>query len=172
MSDLERPSPTNQHIAGDLREAADLLEEKGESPYRTGAYRRAADLIERLGLPVAELVAREGAAGLRGLPGIGPTLSAAIEEIVRTGRWSRLDRYRAGVDPVARLRSVPGVGAVLARRIYDVLRVETLEDLAQAARDGRLERIGGVGAERARRVGQAVEALLAGGNGAAKASAA
>jgi DNA polymerase/3'-5' exonuclease PolX len=160
MSEIERPSLTNQHVAGDLREAADLLEEKGASPYRTGAYRRAADTIERLGEPITELLRREGVGGLRTLPGIGPSLSAAIEEIVRTGQWSRLDGYRAGSDPIALLRSLPGVGPVLARRIYDALHVETLEGLEAAARDGRLERVEGVGAGRARRVQAALEALF------------
>lgn len=160
MSDVEKPSLTNHSVAGDLREAADLLEEQGASPYRTGAYRRAADVIEALGEPVAELALREGGAGLRALPGIGPTLGSAIEEIARTGRWSRLERYRVGDDPVARLRAVPGLGATLARRIYDALRVQTLEELAAAAHDGRLERVAGVGPKRAQALGQALASLL------------
>ncbi|HEU4405817.1 MAG TPA: helix-hairpin-helix domain-containing protein [Polyangiaceae bacterium] len=172
MSEIESPSLTNQHVAGDLREAADLLEEKGASPYRTGAYRRAADTIERLSEPVTELIRREGVGALRALPGIGPSLSAAIEEIVRTGRWSRLHGYRAGSDPIALLRSVPGVGAVLARRIHDALHIETLEELEAAARDGRLERVEGVGAGRALRVRAALEALLARGGGPTKVNAA
>ncbi len=120
----------------------------------------AADTIEGLSEPVANLVAREGAAGLRALRGFGPTLSAAVDELVRTGQWSRLDRYRAGSDPIALLRSVPGVGATLARRIDDALRVDTLEELGRAARDGRLERVEGVGARRAQRVCASLEALL------------
>lgn len=160
MSDVEKPSLTNHAVAGDLREAADLLEEQGASTYRTGAYRRAADLVEALGEPVAAIVAREGSAGLRALPGIGPTLASAIAEIVQTGHWSRLERYRVGDDPVARLRSVPGLGATLARRIYDALRVETLEELEAAALDGRLERVAGVGAKRAKALAATLATLL------------
>jgi hypothetical protein len=150
----------NHTIVGDLREAADLLEQQGASPFRTGAYRRAADLIERLDEPLADLLGREGPAALRALPGVGPGISAAVEEIVRTGRWGRLERMRAGSDPEALLRSVPGVGPALARRIHETLGVGTLEELEVAAHDGRLERVEGVGRRRALGARAALAGLL------------
>lgn len=84
----------NLRIAARLREAAERLEDQGENAFRVGAYRRAADTVDHCDVPLGELFGARGAQGLRGLPGIGPGIAAAIAEMVTTGRWMLLERLR------------------------------------------------------------------------------
>ncbi len=138
----------NEAIAEKLREAAELLERQGADGFRTRAYRRAADTLEQRRESVAALFEREGIAGLLALPNVGQGIASAIVEMIVTGRWSRLDRLRGELDPVALLRSVPGLGPKLAERIHERLHIESLEALEAAAHDGRLDELPGFGARR------------------------
>ena len=84
----------NLRIAARLREAAERLEEQGENAFRVGAYRRAADTVDHCDVPLGELYGARGDHALRALPGVGPGISAAIAEMVTTGRWMLLERLR------------------------------------------------------------------------------
>ncbi len=150
----------NQAIADRLLEMAELLEVQDANPFRVGAYRRAARTVAGLAEPVADLAEREGREGLDRLPGIGRSISLAIEELLRTGRWSQLERLRGSLDPEKLFQAIPGVGPALAERIHDELHVDTLEALEEAAHDGRLEGVPGVGERRARMVSAALGQML------------
>ena len=138
----------NDRVADRLREAAALLRAQGTARYRASAYRRAADAIERLPRDVKSVFEREGVRGLDAIPGVGLGVAAAIAQMLATGRWAELDRLRAATDPRELLRTVPGIGPGLARRIHDELHIDTLEALEAAARDGRLDRVRGLGTRR------------------------
>jgi putative hydrolase len=156
VADLGR----NHLVAERLREAAALLEEQAASLFRVRAFRRAADTVDGLRRDVGEILEREGLAGLDALPAVGPGIAAAIDELVRTGRWAQLERLRGGAEPEPLLRTIPGVGPVLARRIHDVLHVESLAALEIAAHDGRLAALPGVGRRRAAAMAAGLAARL------------
>ena len=139
----------NQFIAERLREIGDLLDQQQANPFRVRAYRQAADTVASSGEDLRELFEREGIKGLVALPGVGAGIAAAIAEMLRTGRWSQLERLRGTLDPQQTFRAIPGVGAELARRIHDTLHVDTLEALEVAAHDGRLASVPGIGPRRA-----------------------
>ena len=144
---LEKSSK-NEVIAANLREASDILAAQRANPFRIRAYRKAAERVEALDVPVDEVLARRGIDGLRALPGIGAGIAAAIGELVRTGRWSQLERLRGTHDPEQLFRSIPGVGPSLARRIHERLNIDSLEALEAAAHDGRLAAVPGIGSRR------------------------
>ena len=150
----------NQQVAAKLREAADVLEQQAANPFRVGAYRRAADTISDLDEDLYALVAKSGADALIELPNIGKGISAAIQEILRTGRWLQLERLRGALDPERLFQTVPGIGPMLAKRIHDHLDVETLEALENAAHDGHLQEVPGVGVRRATAIGATLESML------------
>lgn len=160
------PSPAaagpddNHLIAQRLREMADLLDAESANPYRAIAYRAAADTLMRLPRSVREIFAHDGVTGLDALPAIGPSIAAAIAEMLNSGHWSQLERHRRSVDPPALLRTIPGVGPALARRIHQSLGVQSLEALEAAARDGRLAGLPQVGARRAAAIAAAVTQRL------------
>jgi putative hydrolase len=150
----------NQAVADKLRQAADLLAQQGANPFRVSAYRRAADAVVHEGRDLREILDGEGVEGLLALPHVGRGIAAAIVEMLRTGRWSQLDRLRGTLDPVRVFQTVPGIGPALAQRAHDTLGIDTLEALEIAAHDGRLEAVPGIGARRAATVRGALQSLL------------
>jgi DNA polymerase (family 10) len=134
----------NADIAALFEEIADLLEIRNENPFRVRAYRNAARELQGLGIPVTDMLARGD--DLTRLPAIGTDLAARIEEIVATGRCRMLDTlHRQVPHSVAELLKVRGLGPKRVRMLYQELEVLTLEQLARAARDGRIRELPGFG---------------------------
>jgi DNA polymerase (family X) len=139
----------NTTIAQRLKEFADHLETRETNIYRIRAYRNAAQTVLGLGREAADILAKEGRAGLEALPGIGSHLSYTIEGLVRTGELRTIGGDGGHLDPRRLLSSLPGVGPHMARLIHEQLGITTLEELERAAHDGRLGRIG-IGPKRLR----------------------
>jgi hypothetical protein len=150
----------NQAIAEKLLELADLLEQQDANPFRVNAYRRAAQTVSSHEEELIGLAEREGTEGLDRLPGIGPSIARAIQEMLRTGRWMQLERLRGSLDPEQVFQSIPGIGPELAKRIHETLEIESLAELELAAHDGRLEQVPGVGPRRARMFAAALAHML------------
>jgi DNA polymerase/3'-5' exonuclease PolX len=149
MGFLPHAPATNRRIAERLSEAARLLQSQGASRYRVKAYRDAARGVAFHPRPLALVFAQRGVRGLDGIPGVGLGIAAGIAQMLSTGRWSLLEHLRASSLPTVVLQSVPGMGAALARRICEELAISTLEELREAAHDGRLDGLPGVGPRRA-----------------------
>jgi DNA polymerase (family 10) len=77
----------NQTVAQHLSRHARELERESGNLYRARAYRRAALVMMGLDQPVEKLVAEQGLAGLRNLPGVGDHLSETIALLVTTGQF-------------------------------------------------------------------------------------
>ena len=140
--------PLNTQVAMKLQEMADLLEQQGANPFRIRAYRQAAESVPGLGRDLSAILEEEGHKGLVALPNIGMGIATAISEIITTGRWAQLDRLRGVLDPVHLFQTVPGIGPGLAERIHDELHIDTLEALENAAYNGSLEQVKGIGTRR------------------------
>ena len=125
----------NLEVARLFELMADLLEIRGDNPFRIRAYRRAAQSIEGTGEDI-EAVGREKR--LSEIPGIGKDLADKIEEYFRTGRMKDIDALQQEIPRgVVELMNVPGVGPKTAKLLYDkagVRDVSALEELAK--RDG------------------------------------
>lgn len=149
---------TNQQVAAWLDEIARLLEAQHANPFRVRAYRNAGETLRHADREVTEILAHEGVDGLLQLPGIGRSISRAVEQLVWTGELALLNRLRGDILPESLFTSVPGIGAKLAQRIHEQLDIESLAELAAAAHDGRLATVEGMGRRRI----QAVRESLAG----------
>ncbi len=141
----------NIEIAAVLREMADLLEINGENPFRVRAYRNAVRTVESHAVPLRKLV--EEGADLTELPAIGKGMAENIEEIVRTGTLGDLQRLAERVpESLVELMRLPGVGPKKARRLWENLGVESIADLEQAAREGRVAELSGFGLKTQERI--------------------
>jgi DNA polymerase (family 10) len=135
----------NVDVARMFQKVADLLELRGDNPFRIRAYRRAAVTLEALPTRVAAVVAADGKA-LAELPGIGADLAGKIAEIVKTGRCVLLDELLAKTPGgLVDIMHVPGLGPKRARAIHAVLGLKTLAALQRAASAGHLRRVRGIG---------------------------
>jgi DNA polymerase (family 10) len=131
----------NQEIAKIFNDIGDLLEIKGENPFRVRAYRRAALNIESLAADVSSATESE----LLKIPGIGHDLANKILEYVRTGKMQAYDDLRKEVPGgLSLLLSVPGLGPKTAKLLFDELRVTDLSDLERLAREHKLIGLSGI----------------------------
>jgi DNA uptake protein ComE-like DNA-binding protein len=163
MPDADSPTAPaiNLDIAEHFREAADLLEAQDASPFRVRAYRQGASTLTQLDQSVETIYEQEGRDGLEALPNIGVSLTNAIVEMLQTGgRWRFLERLEGTVTPESVFRQVAGIGPELAERIHDQLDIDTLEELEQAAYDGRLDAVEGFGERRLQTVRESLESKL------------
>jgi DNA polymerase/3'-5' exonuclease PolX len=151
---------TNEVIAQQLLEQARELENEGGNVYRLRAYRTAAQTIQGLDRPAEEVLAQEGRKGLEALPGIGKSLGYSLEGLIQEGHWRALRPVDVGREPQRLFTSLPGVGPKLAEDLHDRLGLQTLEELHQAARTGRLAEVG-VGPKRLAGLLAALEKRLA-----------
>jgi DNA polymerase (family 10) len=152
---VQSSQPDNAKIARQLDAFATLLELADAEPYSARAYRRAADLIRATPVPVAQLV-REGR--VRELRGIGPGIERRLRELVETGEIAELRELERDVSPeLAGLGRFLGVSVKRMLQIGRVLGVGNLEELREAAREGRLREVPGIGPETERKLQAALE---------------
>ncbi len=132
----------NNDVAALFDELADLLEIKGENPFRVRAYRNAARAVAGLSRSVADLSAEDK--GLDGIPGIGKDLADKIRTIVATKTLPVLEDLKkempAGLSALMRVR---GLGPKKIAQLYRELRVASLEDLEKAATAGKIRDLTG-----------------------------
>ena len=135
----------NAEIADRFEQIADLLELEGANSFRIRAYRNAARFVRGHPRSLAELV--DEGADLAELPGIGQDLAGKIATLVRTGRLPLLEQLTARVPaPLVAMTRIEGLGPKRAKALYRALRIRSLEDLARAARSGRIRELPGFGA--------------------------
>lgn len=148
----------NEIVAGILLELADLVDLKGDEPYKSRAYRLAADRILRLPEDVA-IVAAEGR--LKEIPGVGDAIANKIGEILATGTLRLRDRLRQEIPPgVMDLLHVPGIGPRTASLLFKA-GITSLGELRAGLDDGRLFGIRGLGPKKLENLRQDVERYLA-----------
>lgn len=135
----------NASVARILGQIADLMEIKGENPFKIRAYRNAADVVAH----AAEAVNEMDAAALRTWAGIGKDLAIRIAEIAATGdtavRRELLQEFPVTLLDVLALQ---GVGPKTTARLYHDLRIASLEDLQAAAQAGRIRGLKGMGSKK------------------------
>jgi DNA polymerase (family 10) len=144
----------NTTVARVLVQIADLLEVKGENPFKIRAYRNAADVVAH----AAEQVRDMDVAALRAWGGIGKDLAGRIHEIAATGdcavRQELLQEYPATLLEVLGLQ---GLGPKTAGRLFQELGIASLTDLEAAARAGRIRGLKGMGARKEALILKAIE---------------
>jgi DNA polymerase (family X) len=133
----------NAEIADRLEAFAAVLELADANPYTVRAYRRAAETIRGSAAPVAELV---GSGRVRELRGIGPGIEARLRELVETGRIAELEELERDIAPdLVGLGRYLGLGAKRSVEVARALGVRTADEFREAAAEGRLAAVPGVG---------------------------
>ncbi len=126
---------TNSEICKIFRDIADLLELKGENPYKARAYRTVVRNIEELAVPVADLVAKDQ---LGEIPGAGEAIQKKLIELVNTGRLKYYEDLKAEFPPgIVELLALPGVGPKTARVLFNELGVKSVDELEKALKSGK-----------------------------------
>jgi DNA polymerase (family 10) len=150
----------NAEIADAFEELASLYELDGAVVYRVVAYRNAAKAIREAGVSVEEM-ARQGR--VEELAGVGRTIAEKIDALLETGSIPSADKLKARIPPgLVEITRIPGLGPKRARLLYDELGVSSLDELREAAEQGRLKDVPGFGEKAEENV---LAALAAGADG-------
>lgn len=130
----------NTDIAEIFNKIGILLEIKGENPFRVRAYRNAAIIIENLPQNLADMV--KNGEDLTELPGIGHDLAEKINDIVNSKEIPLLKNLEEKI-PInfADLMQIPGLGSKKIKKLYDALDIKNIDELAQAAEQGKIQKL-------------------------------
>ena len=137
----------NAEIALVFDEMAELMEFRGENPFRVRAYRNGARAVRDLDESVAAILADESR-DLADVEGMGKTLVEKAAVLIQTGTLPQLQSLRQAVpEVVVQMARIPGLGAKKAAKLHAELSIETLDDLRQACRRGDVAKLKGFGAK-------------------------
>jgi DNA polymerase (family 10) len=127
---------SNADVAAKLLEIRTLMELAGESFYKYMAYEKAAASVENAP-PLADLI--DAGEHLK-LPGIGKSIGAAVEQLVRTGRADPLDDlYKRFPPSIMEVLGVSGIGTKTAAMLFTDFGIASLADLERAIAGGALD---------------------------------
>jgi DNA polymerase (family 10) len=139
----------NDAVAALLREYAELTLITGGDQFRVRNYERAAKSIAGHPADIAGL----SDAQLRAIPGVGKSIAGKVTEFRDTGSFRALDELRTRIPAgVRELTKVPGLGPRRALQLNADLGIETVGQLAQAVRDGKLRDLDGFGIKSEERI--------------------
>jgi len=148
---------TNREIARILSEIADLLEIKGENPFKVRAYQRAAQAIEGLAGQLSDMRGRQP---FTDISGVGSSIAEKIEELLDAGQCRYHQELLAEFPAsLAALLSIPEVGPRKAKVLHDELGITSVDELEQAAREGKLRELKGFGAKTEQNLLRGIERL-------------
>ena len=133
----------NRELADIFEKMADILEFKGENPFKVNAYRKVARVLKDLSEDVAE-IAKEGK--LEGIPGVGSGIAKKIKEYLETGRIAKYEEVKEGVPAeLIEMMKIPGMGPKTVALVYKKLGISTISALEEAVKEGRLRELFGMG---------------------------
>jgi DNA polymerase (family 10) len=147
----------NREIAALLEKMADILEFKGENPFKIRAYRKASRIVGDLTEDIQEIA--EGGK-LRSVPGIGEGMAEKITEYLRTGKIAKFDEITKGVsDELISLMEIPGMGPKTLAMLHKEKRIGSIGQLEKALEDGSLVGLFGIGEKKAENIKRGIQLL-------------
>ncbi|MFC1546433.1 DNA polymerase/3'-5' exonuclease PolX [bacterium] len=134
----------NEEISDILEKTADLLEIKGDNPFRIRAYRNAARTVASLTHNLVDMV-NQGQ-DLSHLPGIGKDLAGKLEEITKTGTFTLLKQLEKEMDiDIMTLGKIRTLGAQRIKILYKKLGVHNIKDLEKVVKQKKVRALEGFG---------------------------
>ena len=150
------PTLDNKTVATILYETADLMEVRGDDPFRIRSYRNAAQALESLGTPIAELV--DDTKKLLDIPGIGKSMATHIQEIFRDGALKmHTDLLQKYQPSMLELLKIQGLGPKTVALIWDSFQVCDLAGVEKLAREGKLRELPRMGEKQEQKILKAIE---------------
>ncbi|MEE9542833.1 MAG: DNA polymerase/3'-5' exonuclease PolX, partial [Thermodesulfobacteriota bacterium] len=149
----------NSEIADILTDIVNLLEIKGDNPFRLRAYKNAILVIEELPYSLETIVEEESdKKTLEAIPGIGKGVSEKIHEILKTGSCHTLEEllieFPAGLLDMLHLS---GMGPKKVKLVFEELGVKSIRGLERAAKAGALNTLPGMGVKSEEKILKAID---------------
>ena len=147
----------NKEIVRIFAETADLMEIAGQDPFRIRSYRNAIRAIENLTELLEDILA-DPERKLTDIPSIGKGMAANISEISRSGELSIHQELRSRYPAVAlELLKIQGLGPKATALLLNHFQIQSMEDVEQLAREGRLRDLPRMGEKLEQKILKSIE---------------
>ena len=147
----------NKELADLFGRMADILEFKGENPFKISAYRRASRILGDLTQDIEE-IAESGK--LRSVPGIGEGMAEKIGEYLKTGKVSKYEEVKKGVsDELIAIMDIPGMGPKTLSMLHKEKGIRNLSQLEKSVEDGSLMGLPGIGEKKIENIKRGIQLL-------------
>ena len=147
----------NKEIAKVFQDIADLLELKGENPFKIRAYQKVVRSIEHLPVEVEQLVAEDR---LKEVPGAGEAITKKINELVTTGKLDYYEKLKAEFpEGISTLLDIPHIGPRTAKLLSEELDIKSIDELEEAIVSGRVATLPRLGEKTAENILRQIQAV-------------
>ena len=147
----------SRELADLFEKMADILEFKGENPFKISAYRKASRIIGDLTQDIEE-IAEQGE--LKNIPGIGEGMAQKVVEYLKTGKISRFEEVKKGVpDELIAIMDIPGMGPKTLALIHKERGINNLSQLEKAVEDSSLTDLPGMGEKKIKNIKRGIQLL-------------
>ncbi|NNE91151.1 MAG: DNA polymerase/3'-5' exonuclease PolX [Verrucomicrobiales bacterium] len=146
---------TREDLAKTLENIAQLLELKGENPFKVRAYRGGAEVVNSF---AGDIVQKAKDDDLKGIKGIGDALQQKLHELASTGKLEYYENLKSEFpDTIFELFSIQGLGPKKVKAVYEQLDVDSVVKLKEAAESGAIAGLSGFGKKSAEKILEAIE---------------
>jgi DNA polymerase (family 10) len=146
----------NRTVATIFYETADLMEIRGDDPFRIRSYRRAAEAIEALPEAISTLIAEPKK--LLEIPGIGKAMASHLQELFQEGKLrlhtELLEKYRPSM---LELLKIQGLGPKTIALIWDAHQICDMAGVEKLAREGKLRTLPRMGEKAEQKILKGIE---------------
>jgi len=147
----------SKELAGLFEKMADILEFKGENPFKISAYRKASRIIGDLTQDIEEITEQ---GELKNIPGIGEGMAQKIEEYLKTGKVSKFEEVKKGVsDELIAIMDIPGMGPKTLSMLHKEKGISNFSQLEKALNDGSLLGLFGMGEKKIENIKRGIQLL-------------
>lgn len=150
----------NEAIAERFNRLANLMEIRGDDPFRIRSYRNAAEIIETWPTPMKTIADEAGLKGLQEIPGVGKAISAKIVELLTHGTFEAWEKLMVETPATTLdLLRVSGIGLKTAATLHQQFKIASIDDLKKFVAGGGLEMVDGIGEKSAERIRESLTRL-------------
>jgi DNA polymerase (family 10) len=147
----------NKELADLFEKMADILEFKGENPFKISAYRKASRIMGDLTQDIEEITEK---GELKNIPGIGEGMAQKIVEYLKTGKVSKFEEVRKGVsDELIAIMDIPGMGPKTLSMLHKEKGISNFSQLEKALEDGSLMGLFGIGEKKIENIKRGIQLL-------------
>lgn len=144
-----------KEVARILEEIAVLLELAGENPFKSRAYEAGARALVARSENLEELIS---SGELGKIKGIGKALEEKIVTLASTGELEYYSELKARFpSSLFDLLKIPGLGPKKVKTLFKELKIDSLELLESACKEGRLEELAGFGKKTEEKILEGIE---------------
>jgi len=145
----------NRELSTIFERIADVLELKGENPFKINAYRKASRTLKELSEDI-EVYYKNNT--IQEIEGIGEGIAKKIKEWIETGKMHKYDEAMEGIEPeILEMLNIPQLGPKTLKILLDKFGVKNFQDLNAILDNKILEEYPGMGKKKIENIKKGVK---------------